>query len=133
VTIAAALDVYIATLAREPFDWASNNCGDFIVGWVRAATGRTLTGLHDISQRAVARAVESQGGMVALVTKRLKCSPVQPAFAEVGDIMLFDVGLSGALCICNGRNAVGRDVHGAFGFLPVEEATNAWRLREVSA
>ena len=135
MTLAAALDDYLASARGASFCWTTNNCGDFISGWVLAATGRPVSAvLHGRSDRATARAVRAEGGLSAVVTKRLHCAPLPPTFAQVGDIVAYTtIGLAGALCICVGRMAVGRDAEGELVFVPLDQAADAWRLSEVAA
>lgn len=138
----AALTDYLAAAALRPFCWRTNNCAHFVAGWVRQATGRdALAGLRRAStptgwRRQALRA----GGMAALVTQQLRCEPVAPALAALGDVVLLPAdpalhprhSAGGALALCNGLYAMTLADRGAVGFVAMDQALHAWRLREVA-
>ena len=128
----SALNEYVAQSNGKEFSWSANNCGDFIRGWIREATGKTIDVLPhgDTEAEAMDRIVEL-GGIERMMTLALGCSPIPASMAQVGDIVLVSGGSMGVLCVCNGRTAVGPGQLGRPVFVPMFMATAAWRIREV--
>lgn len=132
--LAVALAEYLDG-PHGPFDWASSHCGHFVAGWIKAATGRdVLSGLLPAETAAGwVRVVVGAGGWRALVTSCLRCDPVPPAFAQIGDVVLLPGPMTGGtLGICAGRTVVLVSDDGASIHLPMSTAVAAWRLRDVS-
>lgn len=132
--LARQLSAYLASASGGAFDWRSANCAHFAAGWVRWATGRDVRGSlpERGNMREWARLARDAGGMQVLVTDRLRCQPIAPAFARLGDIVLLPGALTGTLAVCNGRTAVcPADPRGTV-FLPMSSAIYAWRLAEIT-
>lgn len=131
-SLVASLACYLAEC--ESFDWARFNCGHFIAGWVRRATGRdVMAGLPEAGGvRDWLRTVQAAGGVEPLVTARLGCSPIAPAFAAIGDLVLLPGAVTGGtLGLCAGRTAVCLAEPFGTAHVPMSRATAAWRLAEV--
>lgn len=142
-SLPAALTAYLAAAALRPFCWRDHNCAHFVAGWVRQATGRDpLWGLQPAATPAGwRRQVLRAGGLAALVTQQLRCEPVAPALAALGDVVLLPAdpalhphdSAGGVLALCNGLYAMTLGDRGAVGFVAMDQALHAWRLREVAA
>lgn len=120
----------------QPFCWHQRHCAHFAAGWVLAATGRNvLQGLPACrTMRAWAAYIRRVGGFEALVTRCLRCSPVPPAMAQLGDVVLLPGDVTGGtLGVCAGATAACLGEGGASVHLPMAGALAAWRLREVAA
>lgn len=134
-SLCTQLAEYLA-IRHEPFNWAGNTCAHWAAGWVRAATGRDpLRHLPECTEpSAWLRLVKESGGVEALVTRCLRCSPVPPAMAQIGDVVLLPGHVTGALlALCAGTTAALLGDDGASLHVPMHQARAAWRLREVAA
>jgi hypothetical protein len=112
------------------FDWGRSNCCHFAARWL-VANGKPdpMAGLRSTpTLRDARRLVAELGGIKAACTLALGRGPIAAAFAQVGDIVHFEVGDGFTLGICNGRTSVCVDAEGAFIWVPTIEGTCAWRL-----
>lgn len=76
---------FIASRETVPFDWDGNNCGAYAGGAILALTGRDpMPELNVRSEREARRLVLREGGMEALVNKRLR--PIDIGAAQRGDL-----------------------------------------------
>lgn len=76
---------FIAAREAVPFDWDGNNCGAYGAGAIEALTGRNpMPELNVRSEREARRLVLREGGMDALVSKRLR--PIAIGDAQRGDL-----------------------------------------------
>lgn len=127
------LTAYLAA-PLPPFDWRAANCGHFAGAYVAQVEGADpLTGLSlGASLRATRRLLQEAGGMAALVTRQLGRDPIEPAFAQLGDVVLLPLSesdpLAQALGLCCGEVAAVRDEAGAVHLLPMQGAVCAWRV-----
>lgn len=134
----SSLAVQLATYLAErhaPFDWRGHTCAHWAAGWVRGATGRdALQGLPACaSPREWLELVRDAGGFQQLVTRQLRCSPVAPAMAQLGDLVLLPgLHTGGTLALCAGTTAAVLADDGATVHVPMHQAIVAWRLREVA-
>jgi hypothetical protein len=127
-----ALDEYLDRWGS--FDWAHGHCGIFAGNWVRQITRRrTLDGLPTLgSAIAWMRRVQGLGGLQVIVTERMGVQPINPAMAQVGDIVMLPGPVTGgALGICCGRTAALLHPNCGIVHLPMAQAIHAWPLREV--
>lgn len=134
-SLAVQLATYLAQ-RHQPFDWRSHTCAHWAAGWVHAATGRDpLQGLPPCATvRDWLEVVREAGGFQALVTRQLRCSPVAPAMAQLGDVVLLPgLQTGGVLALCAGTTAALLADDGASVHVPMHQALAAWRLREVAA
>lgn len=126
------LEAYLAAQATRQFDWVRYNCCHFAAGWLLHATGRDpLAGMSTLRRRAdVARTVAAWGGtLAAAVSARLGAEALSPRLAQVGDIVLLDMGEGGTpVGICAGRVAVALRDDAGVAFVPMSQATHAWPL-----
>lgn len=119
---------------RQPFDWTRMHCADFAGGWVLACCGvdpfeRMPRQPGPMSWR---RALAASGGMAAVASAWLRCQPVAPELAQVGDVVAVRHGvLDSALAVCTGRQAVGLLEGGGHGFVPMADALHCWRLADI--
>lgn len=131
--LAQQLDAYLAAHAGARFDWGRLNCCHFAARWVELATGATP--MRDMPAtpdwRAALRLIGTLGGTLdAAVTRRLGRTPIAPALAQLGDIVLAPIDEGGAAVgICNGRASAFLTEHDGLAFVPTDCATHAWRLR----
>ena len=132
-SIAQALDAYLVEHQVQPFLWSRHNCCHFVAGWVRTATGHDpMAGLPVTwSRMAAHRLIHQLGGTLADAwTRRLGRGPVQPEFAQAGDVV--HVWLREQDCaavgICTGRHAALLMEDSGIVLLPMSHATHAWRL-----
>ncbi len=76
---------FIASREAVPFDWDGNHCGAFSAGAILALTGRDpMPELNVRSERDARRLMVREGGMEALVSKRLR--PIAIGAAQRGDL-----------------------------------------------
>lgn len=122
------LGLYMAECSERQFSWRDWNCAHFAFGWAQRVTGIDgMAGLPPTpSGPAAARVTRRIGATLAdAVQQRLGFEPCDPACARVGDMVLID---HKALGICTGQQAVVLLVGGGIGFVPLREATHAWRV-----
>lgn len=122
------LGLYLAECSERRFDWRTWNCAHFAAGWVQRVTGLdVLAGLPATpSGPAAVRVTRRIGATLAdAVQQRLGFEGCAPAEARVGDLVLVE---RRALGICTGGQAVVLLVGGGVGFVPMAEATHAWRV-----
>lgn len=135
-SLAVPLAQYLQDHHAGAFCWQRHHCGHFVGGWVQAATGRNpLAGLPAArTLRAWAAYLRRAGGFQAVVSRALHCSPVAPAWAQTGDVVLLPGEVTGGtLGICSDTYAICLGMEGEAVFLPMAQAIAAWRLREVAA
>jgi hypothetical protein len=127
---AAMLDAYLTEVQARAFDWAGWNCCTFAAGWVQRATGaRLMLGLPRTPSRLAAHRLIAQigGTLRGVWSLWLRREPIEPALAQVGDI----VGLSDedaqAIGVCCGRTAAVLTEAGLC-HVPMERAACAWRV-----
>jgi hypothetical protein len=123
------LGAYLAECSGRAFDWRGWNCCHFAAAWVERVTGiDPMAGLPAAaSQRGALRLLHRMGmSMVDAVDMRLGFAQVAPEAACIGDIVLID--RQRALGICAGEQAVVLMDGGGIGFLPMAEASHAWRV-----
>ncbi|NKE64514.1 hypothetical protein RAMLITH_01665 [Ramlibacter sp. RBP-2] len=123
----------LAEFARErqdmPFAWGVNDCFLFSADAVMAVTGYDMAaGLRGTysDERQAGRILRERGGLAALVDSQLG-ERVPPLMANVGDIVLLDMGNHPAVGVCNGTSLLGPGAGGmvacGMGF-----AKAAWRV-----
>jgi len=90
------LSAYVAAWPRR-FCWHDSHCGHFALGWVQAATGRpALAAIPPVAGvREWMRAVAAEGGMAAMVSRRLRCPLMAADQAQPGDLVLMPGMLTG--------------------------------------
>lgn len=122
------LGAYLAECSGRAFDWASWNCCHFAAGWVREVAGiDPMAGLPAAAtQRGALRVLARMGMTLAdAVDMRLGFEQAEPAAASIGDLVLIPPR---ALGICAGPQAVVLLDGGGVGFLPMAQASHAWRV-----
>jgi hypothetical protein len=141
-TMAARLGHYLAGLPHAGFDWERRNCCHLAAGWVELIEGRHLMPAMPSGANALVarRMLKGRGGnLAAAVTRALGRTPIVPAQARVGDLVLVPTpldegsGTGQALGICAGRTAVCLGVDGAQLYLPTLGAVAAWRVEQGGA
>lgn len=138
---ARLLEQYLGAAPARAFDWAAWNCCHFAAGWVRAVCGwDPMHGLPATpAARDAVRLVRRLGGSLAAAwTRQLGAQPLPAAMAQLGDLVLLPVPLRAneaadartghAVGICAGLSVVACTDAGDFAFVPMSEATAAWRL-----
>lgn len=112
-----------------PFAWGINDCAIFASDCVQAITGQdpAPAGLrkHRTAKQAY-RAIARHGGLLAIASAALG-SPVEPAFANVGDVVLLTMGKRDGFGICNGATALAPAPSGLVA-APMSAARVAWRV-----
>lgn len=81
---------YIAAHLDKPFEWGSNDCVLFAIGWLELATGRDYLGPYKpwSSAKEAIRKVDDAGGLAPLFDANLE--RINPNLAADGDIALID-------------------------------------------
>lgn len=124
----SALAVTMAARSSTQFSWGTHDCCMFACDCVLAATGHDPASGIRGTYRSAAGAAEvlaAHGGIRALADARLG-SRVDPAIAQVGDIVLVVLEGRDTLAVCAGEAAV---APGAVGLvsMPMSAAVAAWR------
>lgn len=125
---AQLLGLYLFEVGDRRFDWRTWNCVHFGFGWVQRMTGIDgMAGLAATPSAAAAHRVTRRIGatLADAVQQRLGFEACEPAEARCGDLVLVD---GRAMGICTGDQAVVLLVDGGVGFVPMADATHAWRV-----
>jgi len=134
MSTASLLTEFLDGWPMQPFDWPTRNCCHFAAAWIRFATGKEIELPATADARSARKALKRLGGSLAEGCRRLHSGlEVPPSLAQTGDLVLVPVdgegeGVGEALGICSGRDAVLIDSAGKPTILPMDRATNAWRL-----
>ena len=133
------LRLYLEAQRDEPFAWAKNDCCSSVCGWIKLATGidvyADFAGKYsDEATAATAiQAVTGTGNTVedaaTYITARFTLAEIPPAFAQRGDVVLFDGQLGPMLGIVN-LNGVHSVFPGDSGLRRIRtlSARKAWRI-----
>jgi hypothetical protein len=128
---AALLDAYILRASeRGPFDWAENNCCHFAMGWVAMVEGRDPMDDLEITPNKLAawRLIHSFGGLAETISQQMGRSPIHPAEAQLGDVVLYQLPDGYSVGICAGRTSMLIDETGASQHVPTLQCLHAWRV-----
>ncbi len=117
------LPEYIELHLEKRFEWGSNDCITFTVGWIEVQTGRDYLTKHKPwrSKFEAHRKLRGLNGLFFLFNQNLK--QINPNFARDGDISLYDK----TACIFSGRHIVSVDIDGLT-FKDRMIAKCAWRF-----
>lgn len=131
----AALSLFLQEKATVPFQWGENDCCLFTCDWLAILTGHypepaaELRGTYSDALGA-ARVLQPRGGVEQIAADYCASqhwSDVPPAFAQRGDIVLFDGPHGPSLGVCIGCYFCGPGPEGV-GQQPMSAARRAWRV-----
>jgi hypothetical protein len=127
------LEVYIERHRTTPFEWGAHDCATFALGWVDLAREdlgpqievlaasldyRTAEGaVTRLGRRALADAVDEWDHL----------TPVEPSFAQRGDVVVIEISGRQSLAVCAGEYAAGPGATG-LELVPMTTARAAWRV-----
>jgi hypothetical protein len=123
----ARLDAFLADRSRQPFEWGVNDCALFAADAVLAMTGVDFA----VSFRGY-RSGRGAGKLLrecrhlSGIASALLGEPMEPGFAQRGDVVLVAGPARNSLGICLGAHYAGP---GKFGveYGPIDRALSAWR------
>ncbi len=139
------LEAYMNKALREKFDWRTFNCAIFCCGCIESMTGVNpsddfFKDKYETPEQAYKLIKKfcdnSQAGLLHLCKKMADThgmKKVDPAFAQRGSVVLFDIGQSkkeyalGVIAL-NGRQIMAVRVDEGLVFLPLSLAEFAWSL-----
>lgn len=125
------LEVYIDQRRDQPFEWGRNDCVSFAAAWVALARPDLdpLAEVERAGHQSARQALEWLKGrdLAAVVNAWGALTPIEPGFAQRGDVVLVDNTGRPALAVCVGSYAVGPGPEGAE-FVPMNTARAAWRV-----
>lgn len=115
------LATYITEHLGMPFEWGSNDCVLFAIGWLEIATGKDYLSAYKpwSTEREALRKMRDAGGLEALFDEQLQ--RVDPRMAVDGDIAL----INGTAFLFTGPHVVSVGESGLV-FLNRMEAKCAW-------
>lgn len=113
---------------HKPFAWGSHDCCTFAADCILAMTGTdVMAGQRTYKSQAGAnRKMKVAGGMAPLIDGLLD-TPIDPAFAQRGDVVCFRSPLGDAAGICMGVTIAAPGPLGVF-YSPMAQAYQAWRV-----
>ena len=126
------LEALLADRQQQPFAWGSQDCALFAADCVQALTGVDVAPpalRQHRHARAALRSLRAHGGLLGIAQAALG-SPIAPALAGVGDVLLTRPSAQAhhpMLAICNGATAI---APGPFGLvsLSLAQVSHAWRV-----
>ena len=130
------LNDFISKSRQEPFKWGQNDCCLFAANAVLAVTGYDLAedfrGKYTTGQGALKCLADHGVRDVAELLELFQSSVVQPqfvAFAQRGDLMLYDLGarLGPAVGVCIGQDSAFVGLAG-LQFIPTLSCSKSWRV-----
>jgi hypothetical protein len=124
-----ALHQQIAKFNDKPFAWGTHDCCTFAADCVLAMTGIDHLADHRGGYKSAigaARRLEKVGGIEAGMTTLLG-APIDPKFAQRGDVVCFTSPLGDTAGVCMGSNIAAPGLDG-MAFTPMSEAFKAWRV-----
>lgn len=125
----AALYSQMEAFNDKPFEWGSHDCCTFAADCVLAMTGvDQMAGYRCGYKTAVgaARKLAKAGGMEAAITAELG-EPIDPVFAQRGDVVCFSSPLGDTCGVCVGSTIAAAGLYGIT-HTPMAQAFKAWRL-----
>jgi len=129
----ALLDAFLQTRQNSPFDWAANNCCLFAADWVHALTGIDPAKAHRGTVKTEEQAgafLAKKGGVLGLIKRAAKThgwEEVPPAYAQRGDIILYDGPQGDTLGVCAGATYAAAAPKG-LAYYDMTHALRAWRI-----
>lgn len=80
---------YIISKMNVPFEYGTNDCILFTIGWVEIASGKKyLPAKIWKNEKEALKLIKKNGGLEAVFDKRFK--PVQPNYAADGDLTIVE-------------------------------------------
>lgn len=122
------LHQFIATRRAMPFAWGTNDCATFAADWVAILTGVDhAAGLRGVYSTALgaARILDASGGLEGIAA-RTGFKEVGPAYAQRGDLVIFDDENGPTLGVCDGKHSAFAHADGV-AFRMTLECRRAWR------
>lgn len=120
------LEAFLLDRRNAPFKWGENDCCLFVADAVKALHGidyaKELRGYT--TRFGAARRIYKAGGLSSIVDAML--SPISPALARRGDVVMFVAQDGEALGLCVGSKFAAAGLDGVR-FFGLEHAKRAWR------
>ncbi|MBK5203870.1 MAG: hypothetical protein JJD98_00225 [Polaromonas sp.] len=120
---------FVSERQNMPFAWGSNDCCTFAADCVLALTGADVA-LPELrthtTELQAARLLKKHGGVAGIATTALG-EPIAALLANVGDVVLTDMGGGDTLAICNGSSCMAPGPHGLV-HLGMDTARACWRV-----
>lgn len=116
------LHEYITSKKDLPFEYGTNDCVLFSIGWINIASGKNyLEGMSWSNEQEAAAEIEKQGGLIKAFDARF--TRIEPGYAKDGDLTVCD----GVASLFSGVYIVSVSKQGLI-YKSRTDATNAWTL-----
>jgi hypothetical protein len=125
----SALQEKIQFFEKEPFVWGSHDCFTFAADCVLAMTGEDRMSKHRGAYKTelgANRKLKRLGGVAAAVSTELG-KPIDPKFAQRGDVVCFPALMGDTMGICLG-GVIASPMLTGVGYTPMSLAAQAWRI-----
>ncbi|MCL2761446.1 MAG: hypothetical protein FWD70_07360 [Desulfuromonadales bacterium] len=124
------LMAFIETRANMPFKWGEHDCCLFAADAVLEITGidyaEKFRGKYADMENAT-KLIKQNGGNMSEMINGLLETPIKPALAQRGDVVMYETEDGPALGICTGVNAVFAAPTG-LNTRPTLDCQYAWRI-----
>lgn len=124
------LDAAIEAARGAAFSWGAHDCALFALGVAQALTGTDYgkPWRGEYASEAEAAQILTAGGGLEAMASALFGPPVAPAFAQRGDVVLFEQPGGPALGVCLGVNSAFVTAPRGLVFVPTARCAVAWRV-----
>lgn len=120
---------FVRERAALPFAWGTHDCAIFAADCVQTLTG-TDVALPELrthtTELQAARLLKKHGGVAGIAAAALG-EPIAPLLANVGDVVLTDMGGGDMLAICNGGTCMAPGPTGLV-HVGMDTARACWRV-----